>query len=274
MDYRYLDAFREAARLGSFSKAADELRIAPSALTRQIQLFEESVGQECFIRAGRAVRLTTYGASLYGQIALFEKQITEIDQTSNLLRIGCLQSVFESSLASIVAKLPHKIASEIHIDIGSPNHIQDLILQGKVDVSLSTLSLNSEGFKSEKIFSEKLMLVSQNKDWLSSPVEANWIIYTPLEKAWSRVTSKQRLKSFQTIRTNSLNAAIDLASLGAGITIIPDGPNLRRRGFHKKELLRHAADDIYFSYPAYRTLPPHIAELQKLLLLIGSRSKV
>lgn len=265
MDYRYLEAFREAAALKSFAQAAAALAIAPSALTRQIQLFEESVGQECFIRAGRSVHLTPYGANLYRQILTFETSIEEVTQTATPFRIGCLQSVFESSLASLILKMSTKIVPDILIEIGSPSHIRDLLLERKLDASLSTLKVNSDGFKSSLIFSEKLMLVSSEKEWLASPGNANWIIYTPLEKVWGRVTSKQRAESRQTIRTNSLNAAIELASLGAGITILPDGPNLKRKGFHKKELLKPAADDIYFSYPAYNNLPPQFLEFKRVI---------
>jgi DNA-binding transcriptional LysR family regulator len=51
MDYRYLKAFLSVARHLSFSSAAKELCIATSAVSRQVQLFESSIGKELFIRS-------------------------------------------------------------------------------------------------------------------------------------------------------------------------------------------------------------------------------
>lgn len=53
MDYRYLKAFILTARNSSFSKAAEELKIAQSAVSRQIKLLEESVGEELIIRSSK-----------------------------------------------------------------------------------------------------------------------------------------------------------------------------------------------------------------------------
>ena len=41
LDFRYLKAFMLTAKYSSFSKAAEELNIAQSAVSRQIKLLEE-----------------------------------------------------------------------------------------------------------------------------------------------------------------------------------------------------------------------------------------
>jgi LysR family glycine cleavage system transcriptional activator len=56
-----LSAFEAAARLGSFSVAAEELCITPSALSHRIRLLEEFVGERLFIRDGRIVTLSEFG---------------------------------------------------------------------------------------------------------------------------------------------------------------------------------------------------------------------
>ncbi|WP_393096157.1 LysR family transcriptional regulator, partial [Halobacteriovorax sp. ZH3_bin.1] len=45
MDYRYLRAFTLTAKYLSFSKAAAELKIAQSAVSRQVKLLEESMNE-------------------------------------------------------------------------------------------------------------------------------------------------------------------------------------------------------------------------------------
>ena len=53
-----LRAFEAAARLMSFSKAADELRVTPAAISHQIQALERDLGVRLFRRRNRAVALT------------------------------------------------------------------------------------------------------------------------------------------------------------------------------------------------------------------------
>ena len=58
---QYLLGFEAAARLESFSKAADELGLSASAISHEMRLLEERIGQPLFIRQGRAIWLTDAG---------------------------------------------------------------------------------------------------------------------------------------------------------------------------------------------------------------------
>lgn len=53
--------FESAARLGSLTKAADELCVTPTAVSKQIKQLEELLSTELFIRSPQGVRLTDYG---------------------------------------------------------------------------------------------------------------------------------------------------------------------------------------------------------------------
>jgi len=59
--------FEAAARLESFSKAADELHITQAAVSRQIRGLEDNLGVKLFCRRNRAVFLTQEGREL-GQV--------------------------------------------------------------------------------------------------------------------------------------------------------------------------------------------------------------
>jgi LysR family glycine cleavage system transcriptional activator len=54
-----LRAFEAAARLKSFSKAADELAVTPAAISHQIHALEDDLGVRLFERRNRAVEPTT-----------------------------------------------------------------------------------------------------------------------------------------------------------------------------------------------------------------------
>lgn len=56
-----LVSFEAAARLGSFTAAADEVSLTQSAVSRQIRALEEQVGADLFLREKQTVRLTAAG---------------------------------------------------------------------------------------------------------------------------------------------------------------------------------------------------------------------
>ncbi len=58
---QFLNGFEAAARLGSFSLAAAELGLSQSAVSHQIRLLEDRIGQPLFRRVGRTVLLTDAG---------------------------------------------------------------------------------------------------------------------------------------------------------------------------------------------------------------------
>ena len=58
---QFLQGFEAASRLGGFSKAAEELGLSQSAVSHEMRLLEERVGQPLFLRVGRKVQLTDAG---------------------------------------------------------------------------------------------------------------------------------------------------------------------------------------------------------------------
>ncbi|MFB2602127.1 LysR family transcriptional regulator, partial [Rhizobium phaseoli] len=59
-----LRVFEAAARLGSFTKAGDELAMTQTAVSYQIKLLEENVGEPLFLRRPRQIALTETGERL------------------------------------------------------------------------------------------------------------------------------------------------------------------------------------------------------------------
>ena len=72
---QYLLGFEAAARLESFSKAAEELGISQSAVSHEMRLLEQRVGQPLFIRQGRSIRLTDAGRDYQRSVARSLEQL-------------------------------------------------------------------------------------------------------------------------------------------------------------------------------------------------------
>lgn len=91
-----LETFIRVADAGSFNKAAEESFITPTAVIKQINLLEDSLGVKLFDRTHRGIHLTKAGHSLYQDskyiIQYCRDSITRAEnamqEDSNIIRIG------------------------------------------------------------------------------------------------------------------------------------------------------------------------------------------
>lgn len=85
--FRSLLAFEATARLGSVSRAADELNLTQSAVSQRVLKLEAHVGQRLFLRQGRGVKLTGAGElllqTLQGTLAQLRAGLARIEPYRN-----------------------------------------------------------------------------------------------------------------------------------------------------------------------------------------------
>jgi DNA-binding transcriptional LysR family regulator len=77
-----LRGFRAAARHLSFTRAAQELFVTQSAISREIRTLEEQIGQPLFQRAHRALLLTRAGEELY---RVTDEALAQLDAVTDRL---------------------------------------------------------------------------------------------------------------------------------------------------------------------------------------------
>src|SRR4029078_4035020 len=58
MDLRQLEILQAIAETGSFTASGRKLHVSQSAISRQILLLEEELGEPLFLRGGRQLRIT------------------------------------------------------------------------------------------------------------------------------------------------------------------------------------------------------------------------
>jgi DNA-binding transcriptional LysR family regulator len=90
MQFSALRYFLETVRVGSIRRAAEALNVAPSAVSRQIALLEQSYGMPLFERRAAGMRLTSAGELFARQahrtMRDFERLRSEIDDLQQLRR--------------------------------------------------------------------------------------------------------------------------------------------------------------------------------------------
>lgn len=63
-----LRAFEAAARCGTFERAADELAVTASAISKRVATLEDLLGAPLFVRSAKALQLTATGREYLGQV--------------------------------------------------------------------------------------------------------------------------------------------------------------------------------------------------------------
>ena len=90
MELRHLRTIAAVARHGSFTKAAEELYLAQSAISQQIRRLERELGVDVFRRTSRKVELTPEGRVILGYaqrvLAEVDGLHSELEELTGLLR--------------------------------------------------------------------------------------------------------------------------------------------------------------------------------------------
>ena len=135
-----LRAVEAAARLGSFSGAADEIHVTHGAVSHQVKAMEAFLGVSLFVRNGRRVALTGEGRAFADRIRAALRDISDAAETisrrdrDNRLTVSMLPSFaarwLMPRLGRFMEKYPH-IAVNVHASLALVSFARD-----EVDVAV------------------------------------------------------------------------------------------------------------------------------------------
>lgn len=145
---RMLNHFLAASRSGNIHRAAQNLSLTQSGLSKSIHQLEEELGVTLFERSSRGVRLTRFGEVLYERAAqveteckLIEREMSEMAQGfRGNLRIAA-GAVWSSVLLPQVLSLLHTRLPSAQFTIirSSGPRFADLFDEGRIDMALGSL---------------------------------------------------------------------------------------------------------------------------------------
>ncbi len=117
-----IEAFVQAARLGSVKAAADALALSSPALTRRIQSLERHVGRPLFERRHQSIHLNADGEQLLAEIGPVLDELTRAlergtgDNAQLRLRLGVLPLFASYRLMPGLGAL-RKLHPQLHLDL-------------------------------------------------------------------------------------------------------------------------------------------------------------
>lgn len=119
-------AFEAAARYLSYTKAADELCLSPSAVSHQIRALEKFLDTKLFERRNNKMQLTQTGRAYSGKMTslldTFEATTSDITDSSNrVLRVLCTPGFAARWLVPRLDRFSEHSAVRLRVSVGAPS---------------------------------------------------------------------------------------------------------------------------------------------------------
>jgi DNA-binding transcriptional LysR family regulator len=264
MDYRYLKAFLSTAKHSSFSKAASELKIAQSAISRQIKLLEDSIGEELIVRSSKKVLLTELGKKIYISGKTFDHDISEILtlKVDHHLSIGILHGLLENWLTPKLMEYYKTNHNNIGLKIGDIPSLRQGIETGLFDLVFTSENIQSELVTSRHLFDENMVLISQNELDLKNLHEYRWIAYG--ENDFLFKLTKHPPKSI--IIVDSITTIVNLVKNNIGIAIVPDHMIKPHDHIIQYQMPKLPKSKIYMATLSYKKMPIYIKDFYQFII--------
>jgi LysR family glycine cleavage system transcriptional activator len=234
-----LRAFRAAASQLSFTRAANELYVTQSAISRAVKTLEDQLGQPLFHRVNRTLTLTHAGEALYQAT---DEALALIDTTAARLagseRTLAVTTTVALASTWLVPKLPRFTRKHPRVDvrIASSNDWVDLDRE-HVDIALRFLPLGSDVPATADFFVEyrtfpvcSPAIARSRKQPIRTPADLAHFVRLDFETLvygrpwydWDRWFDGMKLKPIApagTMRFSHYDQVIDAAMEGSGIAI-------------------------------------------------------
>jgi DNA-binding transcriptional LysR family regulator len=169
MDLRQLEILQAIAETGSFTASGRKLHVSQSAISRQILLLEEELGEPLFLRVGRQVRMTPAAESL---VQLAQRVFQDVRDTVGSItdRTGSVRGTLRLAGGMTVCLymfpplLKHlkRVHPQLDVRITVATAVRSVeeIRAGRADAGLLTLPVEEPDLITLPVLREELLLVT------------------------------------------------------------------------------------------------------------------
>ena len=169
MDLRQLEILQAIAETGSFTACGRKLHVSQSAISRQIALLEEELGEPLFLRVGRKVRMTPAAEALVQLGQRVSQDVRDTlasvtDRTRELrgtLRLSGGMTVCLYIFPTLVKQLRRSHPKlDVKMMVATAGRSVEQIRAGHVDAGLLTLPVEEADLVTLPVLREELLLVT------------------------------------------------------------------------------------------------------------------
>ena len=152
METRQLRHFLAIVDAGTFTAAADRLRISQPGLSASIRALERALGRDLFIRGRKRAELTDAGRELYAParraLATLEAVESHVRRgpgvTKTTLRVGSIPSFAGLDLAALISRyIAENPQVDIAVTVGMPRDLLDMLADKAIELAFVTMPLQA-----------------------------------------------------------------------------------------------------------------------------------
>ncbi|MFJ2306267.1 transcriptional regulator CynR [Streptomyces sp. NPDC087787] len=253
LELRHLRYLLAVAEHGSFTRAAEDLRISQPTLSQQVRQLERSVGVPLLDRTGRGVRLTDAGETYarharraLRDLAAAERAVQDVhDLTRGHLRLAATPTFTAYLVGPLVAEL-HARHPGITLNLKemTQDRIESALLADDLDLGIAFSGAHLPGVVAQTLFTETLSLVTGAPDLdaaRSQPVSVGELGDHQLALLNGDFATRShidahfaahRVQPRITVEANSVQALVEIVRRTPIATVLPDAithdhPHLR-----------------------------------------------
>ncbi len=243
MTLQQLTYFLAAAEHGSFTAAADALRLARPSVSEQIAHLEAELGVALFVRAGRRLQLTDAGRLLRPEA---ERTLAAAGDAADAVRrartltggtasLGTFSTAHHLLLPGLVEDFARRYP-EVAVRLVGENSVQlaDAIRAGRLEAGLIALPIDDDGLEvSAPVAQLEVVYASADPHRLATAMtidrladavlvlpEARWGDEDPTRRQLAERAQRAGVTIGPRIEVQHANAALELAARGVGDTIV------------------------------------------------------
>ena len=241
LNFHHLFYFWRVARGGHLTRAARELHVSQSAISRQILLLEDELKEPVFLRVGRRIRITPAGEALlqlsHRVFQDLKDTIAGITDSQESLRgtlrlLGgmtvCLY-VFPTLMTELKRQHPEV---DLKVMSGSSERCLQQLRAGAGDLALLTLPVDQPDLVTVPVLQEELLLIAAAKHPLSRKrkvlpqdlVRQPFVLFeqgSNTRRAIDEFFLSARIEPQIVMETENVEIIKAMVRTGIGISIIP-----------------------------------------------------
>lgn len=177
MTFHQLEIFDAVADQLSITQAARKIRISQPSVSKQLRFLERECGIKLYVKCGRGIKITEEGRLLQTAAKPILRQMEDLrgsflnrvaDARATAIRVGSTPSPGAFFLPAVLKSFV-KVHPEIHptLRTGYPDAIKAMVLNGEVDVAVTTIPPNHAQIVEEPIATEEIVAVVSAKHALA-----------------------------------------------------------------------------------------------------------
>ncbi len=242
-DLTLLRTFLSAYRTGSFTAAAEDLHLTQPAVSQHVRSLEQRLNRSLFERKPRGAEPTPAAHELAGIVARHLDALQTAIVTQSPSPEAEHRSVFLGGPSSFISTrvlpaLEQQLVGSLRLRLflSHDGPVLERLHNRQLDLAITTSEWRARGYETERLCVEELVLVAGPSwaDFTSRIVDGPegaaildglpLLAYDedlPLIDDYWRLVFDRPAPAPATVVANSISALLALATLGAGITVLP-----------------------------------------------------